>query len=64
MRAQAVLKVISTTLMIARNAIMLYKTYKGECPSATNVQELLEAKDTEKEFTELIKTWDSIEGKD
>lgn len=60
-----ILKVASSSLMLARHGILLYNVIKGELPTCVDtVSEILTSREPQKTTSELIDTWDEVCRKD
>lgn len=57
MKKMVIIRCISSTLVLVRQGIMLYKLYKGET-CVSNATEILQSKDTKSDFESVMSLWD------
>lgn len=57
MKKMVVIRCISSSLILIRQSIMLYKLYKGET-CVNTVTDMLESKDTKSDFENVMSLWD------
>ncbi len=65
MKIKLILRLVSSTLMVARHGLLLYKIFQGDIPSCVDtVPDILTSRDPQKTASELLDTWNDVCPKD